>query len=446
MKKLFAATLLILALVPRAWSQVSSVTILGNGTGGPGDTIPVTFVVVDSGHFSTVTYDVLFSTSSSPSTAAFSSFLQGAMVCSGKDGGFSFNDTGSAANTIVQHFTVPQYQYSGNLIVIAAENQAYLTCSSQSANTSFTMQPTPTFTATTTPTNTPTNTATNTPTKTPTNTPTNSPTNTPTPTPTNTANTPTATNSPTNTPTATPTNTPTKTPTNTPTNTATNTATTTPTKTPTPTPTDFFTYTVTPTGTITPTVFYPQVNANVFVQVTATGTPSGQLVWIPMPPGYAGSGASITIGAAVTIGAPITVVAGCYVANGNTCTPTLTATPSITPNYTTTPTPTPKGISFNASTSSSTPATIVGATAGYYNNLLKFSVSNCNSSTAGQAYIDDGSVTLWGPITILSQVGVSVPAKTFSAAANRPLIFHNVGGVGNMEITGQYSIDLPWNQ
>lgn len=270
MKKLLLAFAFVVALAGSARAQVTNVQILGTGSGGPGQSIPVTVVITNSGTFQNVTYDILFSPSSSVTTTAWSTFLKAPMVCSGLDSGYFYNDSGSAANTIIQNVTVPAYSYSGFVDVIAAENKAYLTCSATSASTAFTMVPTPTNTPTFT--NTPTNTATPTVTNTFTNTATN-----------------TITNTPTNTATPTITNTPTATATKTATSTATATATNTATSTVTNTPTAYFTYTVTQTPTITWTPFYPQINSNNFVQVTATGTP-GIPVWIPMPPGFAGGG------------------------------------------------------------------------------------------------------------------------------------------------------------
>ena len=318
MKKLFWILLTgFLGISVPSLAQVTSVSILGVGSGGPGQSVPVTFVITNTNLFYDVNYDILFSPSSSVTNTAYSSFLKGPMVCSGDDAGYNFS-SGTLATTIIQNATVPGYQYSGYVVVIADENQPYLTCASTSANTAFTMVPTPTATCTNTPTNTTTATATKTPTNTITQTPTATATNTITQTPTNTK---------------TPTATATKTATNTATSTATNTATATPSS----TPTAFFTYTITQTPTITNTPFYPQVNANVFVQVTATGTVTGQNVWIPQPPGWGGAGG-------VTVSGSVSVTGGQIVAIPPSPTNTFTPTPTGSPTGTPTNTPTPQNI------------------------------------------------------------------------------------------------------
>ena len=206
MKKVLLVCLLALCslIASRSSAQVSAVSIIGVGTGGAGSTIPVTLRVTDSGNFSSVHYDVFFSTTNTITTSAYSVFLHGVMVCLNTDTGFTFNDQGTATNTKVIKVTVPSVTYSGFIMVAAVQAPpTVITCGSVFAVTSFTIG------ATDTPTNTPTNTAT----VTPTNTPTNSATATPTKTPTNTR---TATNTPTNSPTRTPTNTPTVTITSTP--------------------------------------------------------------------------------------------------------------------------------------------------------------------------------------------------------------------------------------
>ena len=326
MKKLFWILLTgFLGISVPSLAQVTSVSILGVGSGGPGQSVPVTFVITNTNLFYDVNYDILFSPSSSVTNTAYSSFLKGPMVCSGDDAGYNFS-SGTLATTIIQNATVPGYQYSGYVVVIADENQPYLTCASTSANTAFTMVPTPTATCTNTPTNTTTATATKTPTNTITQTPTATATNTITQTPTNTK---------------TPTATATKTATNTATSTATNTATATPSS----TPTAFFTYTITQTPTITNTPFYPQVNANVFVQVTATGTVTGQNVWIPQPPGWGGAGGITVSGAVSVTGGGVSVTGGQFVALQPTSTVTGTPTPTGSPTGTPTNTLTPGPIS-----------------------------------------------------------------------------------------------------
>ena len=290
MKKILLAGLFVL-FASQVKAQVTAVTILGAGSGGPGQSVPVTFVITNTNLFYNVTYDILFSPSSSVTNTAYSSALKGPMVCSGADYGYSYA-SGTSATTIIQNVTVPGYQYSGYVVVIAGElptSNPYLTCSSTSGNVAFSMVPTPTVTAT----NTSTSTATSTSTSTNTNTITNTPTITQTPTITAT-NTATATA--------------TKTATKTATTTATQTPTVTSTFTSTKTPTAFFTYTVTLTPIATNTPFYPQILANQQVQVTATGTPGGQLVWIPEPAGWGGGGggggSSATPNATVQSNAP----------------------------------------------------------------------------------------------------------------------------------------------
>lgn len=321
MKKLFWILLTgFLGISVPSLAQVTSVSILGVGSGGPGQSVPVTFVITNTNLFYDVNYDILFSSSSSVTNTAYSSYLKGPMICSGEDAGYNYS-SGTLATTIIQNATVPGYQYSGYVIVIANENQPYLTCASTSANTAFTMVPTPTVTTTNTPTLTLTMTATNTATQTATMTPTMTATN-------------TITQTPTMTPTQTKTGTPTMTTTNTATKTATMTATNTATKTASSTPTSFFTYTVTQTPTVTGTIFYPQVNANVFVQVTATGTPQGQNIWIPEPPGWGGAGG-------ITVSGSVSVTGGQFVALQPTSTVTGTPTPTGSPTGTPTNTPTP---------------------------------------------------------------------------------------------------------
>lgn len=221
MKKfILALSIAVLAMVGKSSAQIAGVTITGlsNADYFPGQTVAVTIAIKNTNLFSQVNYDVLFSAATTASSAGYSSYLQGPMVCSGADDGFNFNSGINTVNTVVRSVIVPSSGYSGNIIIIAAENSTFLTCSAATTHISFSILNTPT----------PTNTATYTPTATITNTPTATPTYTVTQTPTLTA---------TNTITNTLTNTPTLTVTNTPTSTATNTPTPTPTITKTPYPT-----------------------------------------------------------------------------------------------------------------------------------------------------------------------------------------------------------------
>jgi len=241
MKKFIILLVLILmGIVSFASAQVSSVSGLGTvSCASPGDTIPVTFTVTDTGTWTTINYDVFFSTTSTLQTGAWSSYR--ASIGFGNppitcpltaSSGYSFSNHGNITNTIIQNVVVPASRFSGYLIVTANEQQAYITCNDQQAHVSFIN---PCGTSTNTPTNTATVTATNTATLTPTMTKTS-----------------TATNTLTTTSTATSTNT------NTPTSTATLTATNTPTQ------------TFTPTNTFTPTI-----NATTQTEpVTALGTGS----------------------------------------------------------------------------------------------------------------------------------------------------------------------------
>lgn len=306
MKKFFLLFLMFWALVATARAQVSAITILGMptpGCGVVGNSMTVTFSITDAGNYGTVNYDILFSPASSPTTAAFSSYLGRNMVCSNSDAGYYFYDQGIPTNTVIKTVPVPSGSYS-YLIVIAQENTVYLSCSNPTTYTSFVIPcntATPTVTATLTPTSTTTNTFTVTPTNTTTNTFTVTPTatftrtftNTRTPTATRTftntttntatfTTTVTVTNTATSTATGTPTNTFTRTntwtitrtntPTNTPTNTftRTNTWTNTATSTTTNTATRTFTNTTTNTATPTPT--------NTFATFTFTPTPNGTRV------------------------------------------------------------------------------------------------------------------------------------------------------------------------
>ena len=398
MKKLFWILLTgFLGISVPSLAQVTSVSILGVGSGGPGQSVPVTFVITNTNLFYDVNYDILFSPSSSVTNTAYSSFLKGPMVCSGDDAGYNFS-SGTLATTIIQNATVPGYQYSGYVVVIADENQPYLTCASTSANTAFTMVPTPTATCTNTPTNTTTATATKTPTNTITQTPTATATNTITRTPTNTK---------------TPTATATKTATNTATSTATNTATATPSS----TPTAFFTYTITQTPTITNTPFYPQVNANVFVQVTATGTVTGQNVWIPQPPGWGGAGG-------VTVSGSVSVTGGQIVAIPPSPTNTFTPTPTGSPTGTPTNTPTP--IYFSG------PMTIDSLS-----GFVTLAGSPINIRTYSLQVMSNGALTYASPATILidtSLDGVNwhAPATIFSVAVS----VTSTADIGHLDITG----------
>ena len=313
MKKLLGTLLANLILFLMAgWvsAQVSSVSILGVAPSG-GGTLPVTFVVHDDGQWGTVHYDILFSAASSPTTAAYSSYLRGNMVCAGTDTGYTFNDQGGMATTIVKSVAVPSYSYSGNLMVLAVEtsSQPFVQCSSAYAVTTFTVfTPTPTLTSTFT--ITPTGTFTWTPTATSTYTSTKTSTSTPTQTPVY-SYTSTQTFTPTFTPTFTQTRTPVNTNTITPTLTFTKTPTFTSTSSSTLTPTS--TPTVTPTMTITPTA----TNGIVYVQpavvsaqgasLTSTGTAftygsnQGCTKWSLLINGVGGSG-GITVQAYPGIG------------------------------------------------------------------------------------------------------------------------------------------------
>lgn len=383
MKKILLAGLFVL-FASQVKAQVTAVTILGAGSGGPGQSVPVTFVITNTNLFYNVNYDILFSTSSSVTNTAYSSFLKGPMVCAGQDAGYN-NSSGTSATTYIQNVTVPGYQYSGNIIVIAVENQPYLTCASTSGNAAFSMVPTPTVTAT----NTSTSTATSTSTSTTTNTITNTPTITQTPTRTTT-----------NTATATATNTATKTATTTATQTPTVTSTFTSTK----TPTAFFTYTVTLTPIATNTPFYPQILANQQVQVTATGTPGGQIVWIPEPPGWGGGGGGG--------GSAPTVFPTLYIVIPNASpTPTPNATPSsqnavnawVQNQFTPVPSPVVAlgaGQTINIGNTGT-----VGLTAG----------TTVNIGTSGTVGITSQPNSVTTPLALLSKVGSAAATATGAA-------------------------------
>ena len=402
MKKILLAGLFVL-FVSQVKAQVTAVTILGAGSGGPGQSVPVTFVITNTNLFYNVTYDILFSPSSSVTNTAYSSALKGPMVCSGADYGYSYA-SGTSATTIIQNVTVPGYQYSGYVVVIAGElptSNPYLTCSSTSGNVAFSMVPTPTVTAT----NTSTSTATSTSTSTNTNTITNTPTITQTPTRTAT-----------NTATATATNTATKTATTTATQTPTVTSTFTSTK----TPTAFFTYTVTLTPIATNTPFYPQILANQQVQVTATGTPGGQLVWIPEPAGWGGGGGG---GGLVTIGGtPVIQPVG---GAANSANPPIVLVATAIPTNTLTPTPTPIigmiAVRTFTSAQSQTPSPVITAVASIYNHVKLFFN---NTGTAGDfvtVYPAGGSA-----VQVYIAPGGGVVTKDFWAiTTNAPV---SVGG------------------
>jgi hypothetical protein len=226
MKKLISFLgILSIGLTVQLHAQVSAITITGVGSAASGGSLPITFSITDAGNYNSVHYDVLFSASSTPSSSAFSSYLNGPMTCLNADFGYTFNDAGVPTNSVTMTVTVPSFTYVGYVMVVAVQAPPYIiSCNSAFAVTAFAMATTPTNTPTNTATNTPTNsptptispTATNSPTNSPTNTPSNTPTLSPTPTNTNTATktpTPTFTNTATNSPTNTPTNTPTVTPT-----------------------------------------------------------------------------------------------------------------------------------------------------------------------------------------------------------------------------------------
>jgi len=326
MKKILSTLFLFLAA---GWlhAQVASVTVTGvASSGAPGASIPVTMVITDDGHYGTVHYDVLFSASTTVSSSSYSSYLAGNMVCSGADSGYSFNDMGSSATTIVKSVTVPGYVYSGYIIVIAGENIQYLQCSSASSNrVSFTNNATPTATMTATATNTPTNTPTFTMTATVTNTPTMTPTFTMTVTPTQT-------------PTVTMTQTPTYTPTVTMTSTATNTCTVT------PTPTQSLTPTTTPTSVYYQTELMRDWTGQQLIQLLTglsqrnpsyTPTPTNTFTPTPTPT------PTFTPTSTNTFTSTFTFTYTNTFTNTptNTPTPTKTFTPTPTQNCTTTTTP-----------------------------------------------------------------------------------------------------------
>ena len=121
----------------------------------------------------------------------------------------------------------------------------------------------------------------------------------------------------------------------------------------------------------------------------------------------------------------------------------LTSTP--TPNYTTTPTPTPFSFTSSVDTSTSTAVTLAVAVPGYKINLRGLTIGNTNSTTttAGSFYIDDGSVTIYGPVTLYGTVGVNLGIPYYAQGINRPLRFVNVNSVADMAGCVNYSIDLP---
>lgn len=276
MKKFLAFLFILFGLASMANAQVSAVTVTSPSSycAAAGSSVTVVFNVTSAADFNPISYDILFSASTTATSSAYSSYLGGPMVCSNTDAGYFFYNTGQTTNTITKVVPVPAASYSGNIIVIAQENVVYLSCSVPSGFKAFTnpCSPTPTSTSTNTRTNTPTFTFT----------PTNTATNTFTPTATftntftcNATLTPACANQFTNTPTNTFTNTFTFTPTNTstptPTRTPTNTRTSTPTFTPTNTATNVNTLSPTPTPTYS---FYPLVNP-------VTGAPD---VWFDAAP------------------------------------------------------------------------------------------------------------------------------------------------------------------
>ena len=125
--------------------------------------------------------------------------------------------------------------------------------------------------------------------------------------------------------------------------------------------------------------------------------------------------------------------------------PTSTFTVTPTPNWTTTPTPTPSSFNFSVDTSTSTAVTIAAAVPGYKNNVRGLTIENTNSTTttAGAFYIDDGSVTIYGPVTLYGTVGTNVSIPYYAQGINRPLRFVNVNSVADMAGCVNYSVDLP---
>ena len=373
MRKFIFAALLILGLSSAVNAQVTAITITGTypTCATVGQSIAVTFTVTDSGDFGAVSYDVLFSSATTATSSAWSSYLGGNMICTNGDHGFVFYDQGQATNTVIQHVTVPFSTYSGNIIILAQENVNYLSCSSPTTYTAFSFPCTPTPTVT------------NTLTFTPTNTPTMTPTFTFTATPTNTANTPTPTSTATNTPTKTATQTATNSATNSPTLTATNTATAT------PTPTN--PNTSTPTPSATPGTNGVSLNNRatglfdwwIDAQPSLTPTPGigavddarGNAAWS----GYLASIGLNPLGTPFT--PTVTFTPTITPTPTNTFTPTNTVTNTATPTITNTPTvtnsPTPPGYVKQA-VDCLAPVTFFNR--GYYGFAIQIEASNPNST------------------------------------------------------------------
>ena len=355
MKKFILALILALGMAQAVKAQIAAVTITGlsNANYFPGQTVAVTIAIKNTNVFSQVNYDVLFSAATTASSTGYSSYLQGPMVCSGADDGFNFNSGIGTVNTVVRSVIVPSSGYSGHIVVIAAENSTFLTCSAATTYTTFTILNTPT------PTNTATNTATSTVTHTPTLTPTA-----------------TITNTLTNSPTATVTNTLTNTPTSTVTNTVTNTRTNTPSATP--------TITNTPYPTLSP-VFLPVggFNPSVTPQYFKTDS-NGNLL-------TTSSGGSITVSGSTSI------TGGSLIAipptNTNTPTPTPTITGTITP--TNTPTPIPMSRSYERNVVTWNP--VVGVLAVFTpTSGLPFDGFLVQGKMASNALSSSGSATVQG--------------------------------------------------
>lgn len=145
-------------------------------------------------------------------------------------------------------------------------------------------------------------------------------------------------------------------------------------------------------------------------------------------------------------GAATTVFcSNCVSSTAPTNTPTATFTITPTPNWTTTPTPTPFSFNKSIDTTNATPVVIQAAVPGYKVNVRGFTIENTNSTTttAGSFYIDDGVVTIYGPVTLYGTVGTNVSIPYYAQGINRSLRFVNVNSVADMAGCVNYSIDLP---
>ena len=173
---------------------------------------------------------------------------------------------------------------------------------------------------------------------------------------------------------------------------------------------------------------------------TATFTPTNTFTSTPTPAYYPGLALENTQRKVLN---DLNSIATSGIPQVKTPTPTNTFTPTFTPTGTLTPTVTPTPLTYIASvdSSSSTPVTFVAANASYFNNIVGFNIINA-SAVAGAFYIDDGTVTLQGPMTVGAGVGINVDRKIAGQAMNRGIIFHNIGGVADMMGSLEYTVDL----